>query len=649
MKINSTLLAMLFAFASISASAQLPKLNKGSITKKANSKAKSTVKNTTNDAAQHTQKLNKHNSKLKGLAASANWSDTEFVKDFQYTLGYYATDLARAQADPGGKPAFKKYEPNFMEFLTSYQDNYDLADQRIYPVTKDDEAKKELQSAFRKVVYPYSMLKKREAQEKAKWGDAEWVEEYQEYLSDLDAGISAYRAADAVNQGRVERYEEAKKPLQALYDERKEFPARRKEYSDYINSKERDAKNMKKIAEGGYGDDAKFLESAKNFDFAKNRENVAFLNEWDFSVMSYSMSTNWLKAFTTDWAGETKADLDKAIADAKAKSSSEKYAYSRYMQALRYQNLTEAGALLHPDDKGMAGNFSEAKTLAASKKKEYETETFLSDFHKKNPISMGISSTGAKGFTEKKSLTAGEKFVITLFYDRPIALLYPEGRLVIKMDGPWDEEEGLQFTLKGAELDKSYVDLTIMGSDYADEDKQYVHEKVLRELVRAQGKKGEVKLHTSKLSNIDKRQTSKCSFEFDGTNSAGISKYDAKRIAMTDVRLADVRMPKAAKTDASLAASMKKAFMAHYGDQDVVEVTRVVITGSDWTVQRNEWTGIILSRTIDASVAYKRIDGQCRFEDAGFKQDSQGGGKWGPTYWNGVGDNDEIACKNVNK
>lgn len=650
MKFSKPLLFLLALGLCGMAQAQLPKLNKGSISKKANSAVKSQTSDVAGDAQRHTENLNKHNTKLKGLVGSPKWSDDAFVKDFQYTMGYFAGDLASAEADPGGKPAYKKFEPNFQEYLALYQADYDLTDQTVFPITKDDETKKAIVTAFRQVVFPYKQLKKREAMEKAKWGDQEWVDDYAKHLADFDAKTAVYKTTDPANQGKIERYEAAKAPLQALFDERKEFPARRKEYSEFINSKNNDYKVMKEAAENGFANDEAFLKAVQNFEWAKNRAQMAFLNEWDFTVMSYSSNMDYLRTFTNDWPAGSKPALNKAMADILAATSSEKYAYSRYMQALRYQNLSEAATLLYPEDKAVTAKLAEAKTLLAAKKKEYETETFTSDHHKNNTYTIGFSSTGAKGFSPKKSITAGEKFVFTLFFDRPIALIYPEGELYFKLDGPWDEEEQLHLKLRPEDMDKSYLDYTVFGDNpFPDPEEDKTQEFILRELARVKGKSGKVTLKVSARSNVDKRQTPEGSFQFDGTNAAGIAKYDAKRVGLTDVRLADVRMPKAGKTDAALAATMKKVFMDKYGEQDVVEVTRVVITSTDWSVKRNEFTGIILSRHISAAIAYTRIDGTCRYEDAGFAQEHQGGGKYGPTYWNGVGDNVELSCKNVNK
>ena len=62
-----------------------------------------------------------------------------------------------------------------------------------------------------------------------------------------------------------------------------------------------------------------------------------------------------------------------------------------------------------------------------------------------------------------------------------------------------------------------------------------------------------------------------------------------------------------------------------------------------------ELTSLIISRFMDAAVAYERIDGTCRYEEARFTQDYNGGGAYGKCFWDGVGTNKELSCKNINK
>lgn len=648
-RLSFTLTLLLMLGLGTTASAQLGNLA-GKAKSKAKSKATSTAKSNTNDAANFTETLEKDKKRLKDLSGSSNWGDDEFIKNFKSGLSYYSNHISSAQKSAGGKTAAKRYLDDFAARQVEYQDNTELGDQTVYPLIENQEERKEFVSAFRKVTYEYRWLKKREAEDKAMWGDAEWVDEFKEHLDTYGSRISDYKSVDTENIGRIERFESVNGDMDKLYNDRKALPGKRKEVSEYMISKYKAYQQLVKIQEGGYKDDVAFAANVKEFDFAKNREGAAFLNEWGMKVLEESYGRDKLRTFTTDWAGEIKADLEKEMKAALEQANGHKYAFVQYNSAQRYANFGAAAALLYPEDANMTGAEAKGKSLADSKKAAYEKETFTSDYHKNNTYTIGFSSTGAKGFAPKNSFKAGEKFVVTLFFDRPLALIYEDGMVYLKLDGPWDEEEDLRLKLEGADLDKSYIDYVVYGDNsYADPEEDLFQEEFLRELVRVKGSSGEVTLKTSARSNVDRRKQLEGKFNFDGTDVAGIGKYDTKRIGLTDVRLADVRMPKAKMSNSSLAASMKTAFMNKYGDSDVVGVKRVVITSTDWAVQRNEWTGIIVSRVIDAWVAYERIDGTCRIENCGFKQDYQGNNKYGPTYWNGVGDNEEISCKNINK
>jgi|GEM_PF-6127932 len=628
--------------------AQIGKLKgvAGKAKSKATSKAKSTVKNDASGGAAATQRLESKKNNLKDLDNAPNWGDAEYVKKYQYALGHFSEEVAKAQNGGGtDRVAGKKYAPIFAEFETKYQSNVPLQDQKIYPLESDFEKRKEIKEVFRKAAYPFSRMKKKEGQDKAMWGDAEWVEEFGKSITEMKAGISTYRAADPSNSGKIERYEEALVPLEKLYNDRKTLPGKRAEASKFMQDRKEHYRVLLKAQKGEFSDGAAFLEAVKGWDFPGARKQVAFLNEWGFKVMGDDLRPDDLRTFTMNWPGEVKSSLEAQMDASYEMVNNHKYEFVQYQSALRFKDLVEGGGILYPEDKAATAKVEEVKTLIPAKKKAYEAATFTSDYHKNHTYEIGFSATGANGFSAKNKIAAGEKFVMTIFFDRPIALIFPEGSIAMYMKGHCDEKEDLRFKLAGADLDKSYFDFEVFGKTYSNERLELMNEEILRELVRAKGSTKEVTFETAHMSNTDTRQICKGGITFDGTNMAGIGKYDVRRVAMTDKRLVNVRMPKAGMTNAQVALQMKNAFMGKYGDDDVVAVKKVVITGTDWTVRRNELTGIIVSRFVDATVSYERIDGTCRMEDVRFTQSAQGGGKYGPCYWDGVGDNDEISCK----
>lgn len=72
-------------------------------------------------------------------------------------------------------------------------------------------------------------------------------------------------------------------------------------------------------------------------------------------------------------------------------------------------------------------------------------------------------------------------------------------------------------------------------------------------------------------------------------------------------------LPKAALTDNALEAEMIKVLKTSntYKERIKGEVLKLVIVDPDWTIRRNELTGIILDRYIKATAAVKNFDGTC--------------------------------------
>jgi hypothetical protein len=131
--------------------------------------------------------------------------------------------------------------------------------------------------------------------------------------------------------------------------------------------------------------------------------------------------------------------------------------------------------------------------------------------------------------------------------------------------------------------------------------------------------------------------------KFDATG--GTDKVTAQQAALVKKATEISRMPKAAHKDAGL----EKAMLAAIGAAGWKEKPlRAVIVEPDWSVFRNEVTGILLSRTIQGYVAVKREDGTCSEFFINFVQQHQGGA-WGKTLIESVYDNDDMLCENVNK
>lgn len=121
--------------------------------------------------------------------------------------------------------------------------------------------------------------------------------------------------------------------------------------------------------------------------------------------------------------------------------------------------------------------------------------------------------------------------------------------------------------------------------------------------------------------------------------------------AADNIKTKDAVMPKTEMSDKKLEAEMISVIKSSntYKDRIKGEIIRLVIIDPDWTIRRNELTGVILHRYIRATIAVKNADGTCTvWKLVTFQQDYVGN-KFGKTKFDGVGDQFNIPCENVNK
>lgn len=99
-------------------------------------------------------------------------------------------------------------------------------------------------------------------------------------------------------------------------------------------------------------------------------------------------------------------------------------------------------------------------------------------------------------------------------------------------------------------------------------------------------------------------------------------------------------LPKALMTDKALEAKILAAFKAQ-GWKEVPKEVR--ITSSKWTIVRHQYTGVILSRYVEAYVGSTR-DGKCIKQSFNFYQDHDGSNYQSEVYLKGIGDQRDISC-----
>lgn len=104
-------------------------------------------------------------------------------------------------------------------------------------------------------------------------------------------------------------------------------------------------------------------------------------------------------------------------------------------------------------------------------------------------------------------------------------------------------------------------------------------------------------------------------------------------------------MPLAGMTDAKLAESFKSMLAKK---EPTWDIKNIVITSERWTVYKNDFD-IPTQKRLFASIAVS-YDGECRIIEAAFRQDYEGGGKYGSTFLTSYDDYDRaklIHCDDI--
>ena len=129
-----------------------------------------------------------------------------------------------------------------------------------------------------------------------------------------------------------------------------------------------------------------------------------------------------------------------------------------------------------------------------------------------------------------------------------------------------------------------------------------------------------------------------------GTPDQMAAKAEKNRNAVIDAE----RLPKAAVSDAKLEKWFKDMFVTTSQARGKnYTLLKVLITGTDYQVQRNELTGIITGRTRNAAIAFKDADGKCKWGRYAILQDYAGAGNYSGGQFSTDFDLKEIRCENV--
>ena len=112
------------------------------------------------------------------------------------------------------------------------------------------------------------------------------------------------------------------------------------------------------------------------------------------------------------------------------------------------------------------------------------------------------------------------------------------------------------------------------------------------------------------------------------------------KVKLFDPNDEKVCLPKAKMNNATLEAKELKAFKAKGWEETPKEVR---IVSPKWNIVRNQYTGIITSRYIDAIVGSEK-NGECFYQEFSFYQDYNGSAYQSEMYLSGIGSQTKVSC-----
>ncbi len=143
---------------------------------------------------------------------------------------------------------------------------------------------------------------------------------------------------------------------------------------------------------------------------------------------------------------------------------------------------------------------------------------------------------------------------------------------------------------------------------------------------------------SSKIHDIE----SKFSLDL-GSGSTEIKTMATK---MHNELMASRQLPKAGMSNPALEKQMLSVMEKLPGWNE--KFNKAIITSSNWTVKKNELTGVILYRYVSVIGTCKNADGKCFYQEFTFRQDYSGGGNYeSAAKYNSYGGKKDIDCDKI--
>lgn len=124
-----------------------------------------------------------------------------------------------------------------------------------------------------------------------------------------------------------------------------------------------------------------------------------------------------------------------------------------------------------------------------------------------------------------------------------------------------------------------------------------------------------------------------------------LAKKKAAEAAEEEKEINARNLPASKMTNATLQSQLMAA-VKEYAKSKNWNATfhKVIITAPEWTIYRNEYTGIITKRNIEFAAVYTDEDGRCFYETFYFAQDHDGSAYQKTLYYDGLSGRWQINC-----
>lgn len=327
------------------------------------------------------------------------------------------------------------------------------------------------------------------------------------------------------------------------------------------------------------------------------------------------------------------------------------------LEQVRYE--CEAVLILSPDNAVFKQKLADVNKLLGNADAE-ASKNYTSDFHKQNvgkivwsnkPLVIGKENEMAANI--KTEFKSGEAIFGTIYLGNKASQLMNGNdriRVVIRVDNGtaiWGGDLS-NIIIPLASQDKTYIQFALLPNDawfssnYAPyiERENWTYSYFLDELARAGDISHEITCEFKFPTNIQP--------DIEGTLTldlnAGSASIKTLATKLHDQLMASRTLPKAGMSNAAMEQQMVAA-ANNLGWKN--KFLKAIITSSSWAIKKNELTGAILYRYVNAVCTTKEYDGKCYYQEFSFRQDYTGGGYSSTIKYNSYGSKRELGCDKI--